>query len=196
VHLTGITPALSPSCAAACQRAVELARQAGALISFDPNYRPRLWALAAARTALLPFISQADILLMGHEDARALFGFENDSQVLQQGLDLGTSVVVLKRGERGACAQTGIRGQSRSQIIEVPAYPVEKVVDPVGAGDGFNAGFLAGWLRGWDLRACLQLGARVGAAAVSVLGDYQGYPRENIARQHSRKRLGNQAKIR
>jgi 2-dehydro-3-deoxygluconokinase len=52
------------------------------------------------------------------------------------------------------------------------------VVDPVGAGDGFDAGFIAGWLRGWGLEKCLQLGARLGAAAVSVMGDYQGYPRD------------------
>ena len=43
VHLTGVTPALSATCAAACQRAIDLARKVGALVSFDPNFRPRLW---------------------------------------------------------------------------------------------------------------------------------------------------------
>jgi hypothetical protein len=59
----------------------------------------------------------------------------------------------------------------------VPAAPVGRVVDPVGAGDGFDAGFLAAWLRGETLEAMLRLGARIGAAAVSVVGDYAGYPR-------------------
>jgi 2-dehydro-3-deoxygluconokinase len=58
VHLTGITCALSPSCAAACQRAVELAHQVEALISFDPNYRPQLWEADIARAALFPLMSQ------------------------------------------------------------------------------------------------------------------------------------------
>jgi 2-dehydro-3-deoxygluconokinase len=60
----------------------------------------------------------------------------------------------------------------------VPAAPVDRLIDPVGAGDGFDAGLLAGLLRGLDLEAALALGARVGAACVSTLGDYQGYPRE------------------
>ena len=175
VHLTGITPALSPSCAAACQRAIELARQVGAAVSFDPNYRPRLWPAAEARQALRPLLAQADIVLMGHEDAQAIFGAQDEAQALQQAADLGARIVVLKKAERGAAALAG------GQRLEAPAYPVERVVDPVGAGDGFDAGVLAGWLRGWSLEDSLRLGARVGAAAVTVMGDYEGYPREVIA---------------
>jgi 2-dehydro-3-deoxygluconokinase len=63
------------------------------------------------------------------------------------------------------------------KISHVPADPVAQVLDPVGAGDGFDAGFLAGWLRGFTLADSLRLGARVGAAAVGVFGDYHGYPR-------------------
>ena len=179
VHLTGITPALSPSCAAACQRAMELARQVGALISFDPNYRPRLWDAETARLALLPLMAQADILLMGDADARLLFGMEKD-QALQYGLDLGASVAVLKRGSSGACAQVRDDLGHPSPVIEVPSYPVPQVIDPVGAGDGFDASFLAGWLQGWGLEECLQLGARLGASAVGVMGDYAGYPRSSM----------------
>lgn len=63
------------------------------------------------------------------------------------------------------------------QRLTVPAAPVARVIDPVGAGDGFDAGFLAGWLRGWSIPESLALGARIGAAAVATLGDYAGYPR-------------------
>lgn len=182
VHLTGITPALSPACASACQRAIELARQVGARISFDPNYRPRLWDAETARLILLPLMSQADILLMGDEDARLLFGVA-DEQALQYGSELGASVVVLKRGAAGAWAQVCEHPERRNRVIRVPAYPVEQIVDPVGAGDGFDAGFLAGWLQGWQLEACLQLGARLGAAAVTVMGDYEAYPRLSINKE-------------
>lgn len=177
VHLTGITPALSPSCAAACLRAIEIARQIGALVSFDPNYRSQLWEPEQARLALLPLIAQVDILLMGHEDAVALFNTQPvfdaapDTQVLRQAAGLGVGVVVLKLGERGACALVG------DTLTEVPAIPVQQVVDPVGAGDGFDAGFLAGWLRGDPLEECLRLGNLVGAAAVRLMGDYAGYPK-------------------
>jgi 2-dehydro-3-deoxygluconokinase len=172
VHLTGITPALSTSCAAAVSRAIDLAHAAGALVSFDPNYRPKLWDVAAARAMLLPLMERVDFLLMGHEDAQAVLGTEDDERALERGAELGAQVVVLKRAAHGALALAD------GKRAHAPAHPVEKVIDPVGAGDGFDAGFLAGWLRGYDLEAALQLGARVGAAAVSVLGDYAGYPRE------------------
>jgi 2-dehydro-3-deoxygluconokinase len=172
VHLTGITPALSPSCAAAVATAIELAQAAGALVSFDPNYRPRLWDTAAARAALRPIMEQADILLMGHEDAQALLDIADDEAILERGAALGARVVVLKRAERGALALA--EGRRYAAL----ARPVTQVVDPVGAGDGFDAGFLAGWLRGYSIEQSLELGARVGAAAVATLGDYAGYPRE------------------
>jgi 2-dehydro-3-deoxygluconokinase len=52
------------------------------------------------------------------------------------------------------------------------------VIDPVGAGDGFDAGFLSSWLRGKTIEDSLQLGARIGALSVAALGDYAGYPKE------------------
>lgn len=171
VHLTGITPALSPSCAAACARMIELTRAAGALVSFDPNYRAPLWAPDVARAALLPLLWQSDIVLIGHEDAAALFGPGlAPEQVLAQVAALGVRVAVLKRAEQGALALVD------GALISAPAEHVTQVVDPVGAGDGFDAGFLAGWLRGWPAERALRLGAQVGAAAVAAAGDYAGYP--------------------
>ncbi|MDQ2715110.1 MAG: sugar kinase [Chloroflexota bacterium] len=171
VHLTGITPALSASCAAAVARAIELARIVGALVSFDPNYRARLWDMRTAQATLLPLMSQTDILLMGHEDAHAILGLTDDDAILARGVELGARAIVLKRAERGACALAG------STRVDVLAEVSGAAIDPVGAGDGFNAGFLAGWLRGYALEDALRLGARIGAAAVATLGDYAGYPR-------------------
>jgi 2-dehydro-3-deoxygluconokinase len=171
VHLTGITAALSPSCAAALEKAIELAHAAGALVAFDPNYRAKLWDVRTAQKVLLPLLARSDMVLMGHEDAQALFGVLDDASLMARGAELGAQVVVLKRAERGAYALT------KTTRLEIEAEVVQAVVDPVGAGDGFNAGFLAGWLRGYPLETALRLGARVGAAAVATVGDYAGYPR-------------------
>jgi len=178
VHLTGITPALGASCAATVEHVIELAHAAGALVSFDPNYRAKLWDIETARKTLLPMMERADMLLIGHEDAEALFGIDAEAEgsrfeedILQRGVAFGAQIVVLKRAERGVCARAG------GAYSEIPAEIVSPVVDPVGAGDGFNAGFLSGWLRGASLESSLRLGARIGAAAVATLGDYAGYPR-------------------
>lgn len=170
VHLTGITPALSPSCAAAALRAAELARAAGAQVSFDPNYRARLWSTDQARSALRPLLAMADIVLMGHEDALAVVGTDEPEAALAEVAALGPRVVVCKQAERGACALVAGRH------IRTPARPAARVLDPVGAGDAFDAGFLAGLLRGLAPEEALDLGARLGAAAVAALGDYAGTP--------------------
>lgn len=184
VHLTGITPALSASCAATVARAIELAHAAGALVSFDPNYRPRLWDMPTARAALRSILEQTDILLMGHEDAQAVLGDGDDDELLDRGAALGARVVVLKRAERGALALAD------GKRYAAAAHPVAQVLDPVGAGDGFDAGFLAGWLRGTGIEESLDLGARIGAAAVEVLGDYAGYPQENENREQRTENTG------
>lgn len=166
LHVTGITPALSPSCAATVARAIELAQAAGAWVSFDPNYRAALWDTTTARAALLPLMQQADILLIGHEDSLALLGVADEASVQNACRILGTKLVVLKQGERGACAWDDKNG------VSAPAEPVATPIDPVGAGDAFNAGFLAGWLEHKTLAEALALGLRCGAATVATTGDY------------------------
>jgi len=166
LHVTGITPALSPTCAATVECAIELAHAAGALVSFDPNYRPMLWKPEKARSALLPLIQKADILLIGHEDSQAIFGVDDVESIVRATVELGCKLVVLKQGDQGACAWDGkIR-------VSIPAEHVEEAIDPVGAGDAFGAGFLAGWLHGSTLEEALLLGIRAGAATVMTAGDY------------------------
>ncbi|MFN5058435.1 MAG: sugar kinase [Chloroflexota bacterium] len=170
VHMTGITPALSERAAATCARAIELAKAAGCMITFDPNFRPRLWSAEQARVAMIPMAQASDIILMGHEDAAAMFGEGDDEHYLQSAVALGIKTVVLKRAERGALA---IHDGERFEATVVKA---ERVIDPVGAGDGFDAGFIAGRLRGKSIPESLHLGAIVGAGSVAHLGDYAGYP--------------------
>ena len=170
LHLTGITPALSESCALMLREAITLARAAGCLVSIDPNVRLQIWPSAAAcREYLLGLFSEADVVLLGDEDASVLFPDLAEELILPTVRALGPTTVVLKMGSRGA------RANSHDEEASVAAFPVQ-VIDTVGAGDGFDAGFVAGSLWGWPLLRCLQLGARVGAAAVSVAGDWEGYP--------------------
>src|SRR5206468_2360747 len=59
--------------------AVDIAHQIGVVVSFDPNYRSRLWDAATARAVLRPLMERADIVLMGHEDAQAVLGADDDA---------------------------------------------------------------------------------------------------------------------
>lgn len=100
------------------------------------------------------------------EDARAIFGTDAAAKAIEQANAMGVRVVVFKQAERGATAQT------EGRRVHMPALPVERVIDPVGTDDAFDAGFLAGLLRGYGLEDALELGACLGAATVGALGDY------------------------
>jgi 2-dehydro-3-deoxygluconokinase len=168
LHLTGITGALSPECAEFLPWAAKSARDAGVRVSYDVNYRSRLWAPAAARAAteaLLPFV---DVLLVGHEEAHALWGWETDA-ALEQLSKAGPAEVVLKLGADGCAAV--IDGD---QLMSA-GFPAREL-DPIGAGDAFDAGYLAATLWGWAPEKRLRTANAMGAFCVQNLGDYEGLP--------------------
>ncbi|HLH74134.1 MAG TPA: PfkB family carbohydrate kinase, partial [Chloroflexota bacterium] len=150
--------------------AIDLAHRAGALVSFDPNVRLRLWDAETCRRTLRQLLPRCDVVLPGADEAELLTGESDPERAGQEIHRLGPRLVLVKRGPEGAMAV------SDDGVIRVPALHLERVVDPVGAGDGFAAGFLSGQLRGWDLRESMRLGAIVGAAAMSVSGDVEGLP--------------------
>jgi 2-dehydro-3-deoxygluconokinase len=164
VLVTGITPALSPSCASAVQRVIALARSARALVAMDLNYRPRLWDPSTARRALVPLIGQVDLLLMGQEDSLAILEADGEP-AMRAAAALGARTVVLRAAADGAAALVD------GAVVRAPAIAVREVVDPVGAGDAFNAAFLSYWLRGRRIEDALRAGNELGAAAVATLGD-------------------------
>ncbi|NUP51527.1 MAG: sugar kinase [Catenulispora sp.] len=161
IHLTGITPALSQTCAAMVWDLLTAPR-AGRLISFDLNWRPALWR--DLDTAVLrEFVNAADIAFLGADEAAAAFGV-GDPQELRA-LFPGPATLVVKDAERVVTALTA-DGASVSE----PALAVD-VVEPTGAGDAFAAGYLAGVWNGFDQRRRLRLGHLTAASALVAHGD-------------------------
>lgn len=170
LHLTGITPALSESAQATLREAMQIAREEGVAISFDPNIRLKLWDTETARRTLLELIQGVDLLFPGREEAELLLGPGSPEEHAGQFLAMGVKQVILKLGAEGCLIATPT-GMER-----VAGYPVGRVVDPIGAGDGFAAGYLAGWLKGWEPTRCAQLANACGAMATQVRGDIEGLP--------------------
>jgi 2-dehydro-3-deoxygluconokinase len=171
LHLTGITPALGSTAARAAQAGAERAREAGRLVSFDVNYRARLWSAEQARTTLRPLAAAASVVF-GSERELALL--TSDPAAGQQDaagelLRRGVQAVVVKRGAQGAAAYTA------GGVSSVPARAV-RVVDVVGAGDALVAGYLSGVLDGLGTQECLRRGVTVSAFAVGSSGDWEGLP--------------------
>jgi 2-dehydro-3-deoxygluconokinase len=168
LHLTGITGALSPESGEFLTWAAETARAAGVRVSYDVNYRSRLWAPEAARAATEALLPHVDVLLVGDEEAAALWGWD-ERACLERLADAGPREVVVKLGARGCAA--AVDGDRWS----APGFAVRQV-DPVGAGDAFAAGYLAATLWGRPPEERLRTANAMGAFCVQNLGDYEGLP--------------------
>jgi len=168
LHLTGITGALSPESAEFLTWAAATARAAGVRVSYDVNYRSRLWEPAAARAVTEALLPQVDVLLVGDEEAQALWGWD-EAACLERFADAGPREVVVKLGARGCAAV--VDGERHTS----PGFPVRQV-DPIGAGDAFAAGYLAATLWRRPPQERLRTANAMGAFSVQNLGDYEGLP--------------------
>lgn len=171
LHLTGITPALSESCKDTCLELIAASKSRNVKISFDPNIRPALHK-GNVVSFMEPFIRACDILLMNEHECGLLFGSPDPAVVATSVFGMGPEIMVVKQGDKGAVAAT----RSGKSLIYGEPFKPARYVDPVGAGDGFDAGFLFGYLNGWPMEYCLKLGNFIGARATTVLGDHEGYP--------------------
>jgi 2-dehydro-3-deoxygluconokinase len=173
LHLTGITAALSDSCYALLVEAIRRAREAGVMVSFDVNYRAKLWTADVAGEKLRPLIAEADILLCKGADASALFDCKGEPRQLMENLQSLTRAcaVYCTFGEQGAALLSG------NEYVAEPALPVQ-IVDRIGSGDAFAAGVLDGWLSNAEstttfsvLHEGLRRGVALAAIALSQFGD-------------------------
>ena len=171
LHLTGITPVLSLSCRRAVKKAVSEAQRRNIPISFDPNIRRKLWA-GEDYTQLLKELSlSSTLLLLGKEEASILFGTESPEKMAKEAFSGGTvQAVALKDGANGGIVIP--RGQ---RAIRIAAWPCH-CIEPIGAGDAYNAGFLAGWMQGRSWEICGRMGAIAGAMATETPGDIEETP--------------------
>ncbi|MGQ5635739.1 MULTISPECIES: sugar kinase [unclassified Streptomyces] len=169
LHLTGITPALSPSCRELVTRALNTpAHQRSRAVSFDVNHRPALWPEGTAPTVLRQLADRADIVFVGLDEAQGLWGEDLTETGLRRLLP-HPRILVVKDGAHAATAFTGTGRHT------VPALRTT-VVEPVGAGDAFAAGMLAGLLRGATVVQALRLGHITAVSALQVTGDHGPLP--------------------
>ncbi len=161
LHVSGISQAISSSAADAVFAAIDIAHDAKRLVSYDPNFRLKLWPLRRARAIIHEAMRSCDIALPGLDDGQALTGRTEADAIVDFYLRLGAPVVVLKLGKEGAIAATLKRRE------RIAGYSVA-AVDATGAGDCFDGAFLAEYVQRGDPFAAARF-ANV-AAALSTLG--------------------------
>jgi len=179
-HVSGITPALSDGAAKVTAESLIAAKRAGLTVSYDLNYRSKLWSAKQACAAQEPLLEHVDLLITTAEDARVVFGLGAESHdTLQKRFDLSAVVITLGEGPHAATALAD------GKMHTAPRYEVE-VVDRIGAGDAFSGGLIVSRLerRGWD--DALRFAAATAALKHTIPGDFCLVTRTDVEQRVSR----------
>jgi 2-dehydro-3-deoxygluconokinase len=175
VHLSGITPALGKRIDALTHQIIDHVRKSGRLISFDVNYRSKLWSPSTARKILTPIVKKVDILICSLNDAATVFDFRSaNAEEVARGLQQAyhNQIAVLTMGDKGAMAFDG-------QNIWYQAAYQGGSVDRIGRGDSFSAGFLYGYLND-DAPTGLKYGNAMAALNQTLKGDFFWCGKEEV----------------
>ena len=169
VHLTGVFLAIDPKNMAITKRVLEIAKQKGITVSFDPNIRLKLWTLNQAKAAYQEIFPFVDILLTGLDEIEMIIGDSSQKTLEDCAERYSIQQLVVKDGGNGAKVLKDQKWFSKE------AFPV-KPIDTVGAGDGFDAGYIYSFLNGYSPEASLEFANAVGALVTTVSGDNEGLP--------------------
>lgn len=182
-HVTGITPALSPSAAETTREALQAARKAGVKTSMDLNYRVKLWSTAEAGRCMTDLMHLTDVLITTEEDTERVFGitgkdYEDVAGQLAKRFPLHIVAITLRDNPLvWKNAWTAI-AYEKGNVYKTRTYEVE-IVDRLGAGDCFAAGLIHGLLEN-DVQKGLDFGVAASAVKHSIPGDFAWITRAEI----------------
>jgi len=190
LHVSGVTPAVGPNAADAALAAVRAARATGSTVSFDGNFRPKLWATwnDAPAPLLRDLLAEADIAFIDHRDIDLVLGTDA-SETAGHGSAERTlqaaarAFAAFPHLQRIACTQRTVHSVDRHALgallvrrdgsaQRIDALPVDGIVDRIGGGDAFAAGVLHGVLSGLDDARALAFGLAAARLKHSVPGDF------------------------
>jgi 2-dehydro-3-deoxygluconokinase len=189
-HCTGITPALGESAAACTREAIAAAKQAGATISIDLNFRSKLWTAAAAQKVMRPMVALADVVIANEEDLQSVLGIPVAHADVSGGVldvdgyreaaarvvsEFGVKQVAVTLRESVSASENGwsavIYDAVTTSFLQSQRYNV-RLVDRIGGGDSFAAGLIHGFVSGRGLEATLKFAVAASALKQTIPGDF------------------------
>ncbi len=186
-HVSGITPALSDDAAKVTAESLAAAKKAGLTVSYDLNYRGKLWSAKKARAVQEPLMEHIDVLITTEEDARVVFGIGVESKddyahvdaeshaevarALEKRFEVSAVAITLRENPRVLLNTWSAIVAADGEIYSAPRYEVE-VVDRIGAGDAFSGGLIVSRLenRGWE--DTVRFATATSALKHSIPGDF------------------------
>ena len=183
---TGITPALSASCSAACLAAVQEAHQQQVRVAFDLNFRRTLWEKEDARRAISPMLPHINVLFSNIGSAADVFDIHPQQPIHDwDSLIAATEesavrvfeladfqYVALTVREHSSASENGWAGvlYDGQRFYHSRKYHFQ-IVDRLGGGDAFMAGILHGLAQQWDLSKTIEFAAAASAIKHTIPGD-------------------------
>ncbi len=187
LHLSGVSPALGADVAQATLAAARAARAAGVKVSFDGNYRPKLWQRwqGDARGILHQLFDCADVVFADYRDIGVVLGGEFPQDTLEARVEAAAqqAFAAFPQLQLMACTQRvahnvdhhslGAMLVPRSgEVARAPSEELTPIIDRIGGGDAFAAGVLHGLIAGWSLEDTVRFGLAAGCLKHSIPGDF------------------------
>lgn len=189
LHTGGIFSALSDGTAAVVREALVAAKEAGTVVSYDLNFRSKLWTSAKAQQVTKDLVPNVDCLIGNEEDFQKVLGFEVEG--IDQSLSALDTRAYKKMVEKVVKAYPNVKVVGTTlrevksglvnnwsailwhdgQFYESRRFENLEIEDRVGGGDGFSSGFAFGFLTGRHPQECVDLGAAHGALLQTTRGD-------------------------
>ena len=190
LHLTGITPAISESCAAASIAAMKAARNLGVKISLDLNYRAKLWNWGKKASEVMPSLAAlADVLVGNEEDCQKSLGIDVASDVasgeisesayatltesvLEQYPNLALVAITLRESISADHNNWSVCLHDGKAFYRSCRYEIRHIVDRVGGGDAFCGGLIHGLLTETDTRRAIEFATAASCLKHTIPGDF------------------------
>lgn len=174
-HISSITLALSPKLREVALEAVKRFKNAGALISFDVNYRATLWSEEEARNVIESVFPLVDMLFVSEETSRRMLRRTGTLEDIMMGYakDYGCRLVATTRREVVSPTRHNFNSKIffEGRFYEDKPYKEIEVVDRIGSGDAYLAGVLYGVIKNRDIVRALEVGNALSAVKNTVQGD-------------------------
>jgi 2-dehydro-3-deoxygluconokinase len=189
LHTGGIFTALSDGTAAVVKEALMAAKDAGTIVSYDLNFRSKLWTSQKAQQVTKDLIPLVDCLIGNEEDFQKVLGFEVEGadenlaaldtrayekmveKVVKTYPNVKVVGTTLREVKSGLVNNWSAILWSEGRFYGSRRYDNLEIEDRVGGGDGFSSGFAFGFLNGKSPQECVDLGAAHGALLQTTRGD-------------------------
>ena len=199
-HVTGITPALGANATEATRRAIAAAREAGARVSVDLNYRKKLWTEAQARAVMGPMMRQVDVVIANEEDLQSVLGVHVPGTDVTSGQlnidgfrqaaahvtrDFGPPMVAITLRESVSASDNGwsaLLWDAKAATVERSQRYDVRIVDRIGGGDSFAAGLIYGLVTGRAPADALRFAVAASALKQTIPGDFNRVAVEEVDR--------------